>query len=109
YYKGISPRLGFAWNFRPDTVIRGGYARVFGRINGVNPILVPMLTPGLMQPDTCGGLNINNGCGGTPSTVVRVGDPNGSFDGLNAALPPPSANLPQPWYPGANDVAVGSA
>jgi hypothetical protein len=109
YYLGLSPRLGFAWNFRPDTVIRGGYARIFGRINGVDPILVPMLTPGLMQPATCGGPNINGGCGGDPTTVVRVGVPNGTFDGFNAPLPKPSAFLPQPWYPGANGVAVGSA
>lgn len=109
YYLGLSPRLGFAWNFRPDTVVRGGYARIFGRINGVDPILVPMLTPGLMQPATCGGPNISGGCGGDPTTVVRVGDANGSFNGLNAPLPPPSASLPQPWYPGANGVAVGSA
>lgn len=109
YYLGLSPRLGFAWNVRPDTVVRGGYARIFGRINGVNPVLVPMLTPGLMQPDTCGGPNISGGCGGDPNTVVRVGHALGSFDGFNAPLPKPSANLPQPWFPGANDVAVGSA
>jgi hypothetical protein len=109
YYLGLSPRLGFAWNFRPDTVIRGGYARIFGRINGVDPILVPMLTPGLMQPATCGGPNNAGGCGGTPITVDHVGIPSGSFDGFNAALPAPSANLPQPWYPGANDVSTGAS
>lgn len=109
YYLGLSPRIGFAWNVRPDTVVRGGYARIFGRINGVNPVLVPMLTPGLMQPDTCGGPNINGGCGGDVSTIVRVGQNNGTFDGFNAPLPKPSQNLPQPWFPGANDVAVGSA
>src|SRR6185437_12715332 len=109
YYLGLSPRIGFAWNVRPDTVVRGGYARIFGRINGVNPVLVPMLTPGLMQPDICGGPNTSGGCGGDPSTVVRVGNPSGVFDGFNAPLPKPSQNLPQPWFPGANDVAVGSA
>lgn len=109
YYLGLSPRIGFAWNVRPDTVVRGGYARIFGRINGVNPILVPMLTPGLMQPDTCGGPNVSGGCGGDVSSIVRVGNPSGSFDGFNAPLPKPSANLPQPWFPGGNDVAVGSA
>ena len=103
YYGGVSPRIGFAWNVRPDTVVRGGYARIFGRINGVNPILVPMLTPGLMQPATCGGPNLTGGCGGSPANVFRVG-----VDGTNAPLPPPSANLPQPWYPGLNDVATGS-
>jgi Carboxypeptidase regulatory-like domain len=105
FYGGITPRIGFAWNVRPDTVVRGGYARIFGRINGVNPILVPMLTPGLLQPDTCGGPNIDTGgCGGAdPTDVFRVG-----IDGVNAPLPPPSANLPQPWYPGQNDIATGS-
>jgi hypothetical protein len=103
YYGGISPRLGFAWNVRPDTVVRGGYARIFGRINGVNPILVPMLTPGLLQPATCGGPNLSGGCGGSPNNVFRVG-----VDGTNAPLPAPSASLPQPWYPGQNDVATGA-
>ncbi|HKV81240.1 MAG TPA: carboxypeptidase-like regulatory domain-containing protein [Candidatus Sulfotelmatobacter sp.] len=107
FFLGLSPRVGFAWNFRPDTVIRGGYSRIFGRINGVNPILVPMLTPGLMQPDTCGGPQRGGGCSvagsGNPNNVFRVG-----VDGVNAPLPPPSANLPQPWYPGFNDVATGS-
>ncbi len=103
YFGGLSPRIGMAWNIMPDTVIRAGYARIFGRINGVNPILVPMLTPGLMQPATCGGPNLSGGCGGTPANVFRVG-----VDGVNAPLPAPSADLPQPWYPGFNDVATGS-
>lgn len=111
FYGGIAPRIGFAWNIMPDTVIRGGFADIYGRINGVNPILVPMLTPGLMQPATCSGPNnngANGGCGtpGNPTTPLnsfRVG-----VDGVNAPLPAPSANLPQPWYPGFNDVATGS-
>jgi carboxypeptidase family protein len=104
FYGGISPRIGFAWNFRPDTVIRGGYARIFGRVNGVNPILVPMLTPGLLQPVTCGGPNFKTGtCGGDPTNLFRVG-----VNGTVAPLPAPSAFLPQPWFPGANDVATGS-
>ena len=109
YYGGLSPRIGLAWNIRPNTVIRGGYSRIYGRINGVNPLLVPLLTPGLMQPATCGGPNIDTGgCGGsTPLNTFRVGVdcPSGS---CVAPLPPPSANLPQPWYPGANDVATGA-
>lgn len=108
FFGGLSPRIGFAWNVKNDTVIRGGYARIFGRINGVNPVLVPMLTPGLMQPATCIGPTNTGGCATsavatTPLDAFRVG-----VDGTNAPLPAPSAFLPQPWYPGFNDVASGS-
>jgi len=114
YYGEISPRIGAAWNFLPNTVVRGGYARIFGRINGVNPLLVPLLTPGLLQPDTCGGpgapsiVGNNTTCGGTnPSNIFRVGVdcPSGS---CVAPLPPPVQNLPQPWYPGVNQIATGA-
>ena len=110
FYGGLSPRIGFAWNVKNDTVIRGGYARIFGRINGVNPILVPMLTPGLMQPATCLGPTSTGACATaasltTASNAFRVGS---QADGTVAPLPAPSANLPQPWYPGVNDVGTGS-
>ena len=115
YYGGVSPRIGFAWNVKPDTVIRGGYARIFGRINGVNPVLVPMLTPGLMQPATCGGPNrLTGGCGapgGGPAPaadIFRVGVDCPGSGPCFAPLPAPSAFLPQPWYPGQNDVATGA-
>ncbi|HLW82005.1 MAG TPA: carboxypeptidase-like regulatory domain-containing protein [Candidatus Acidoferrales bacterium] len=109
YFLGFSPRIGFAWNFRPDTVVRAGYSRIFGRINGVDPVLVPMLTPALMQPATCTGPTNVGTCGSaaaltTPLDAFRVG-----VDGVNAPLPQPSAFLPQPWYPGSNDVSVGSS
>jgi hypothetical protein len=107
-YSEVSPRIGAAWNFTKDTVIRAGYARIFGRINGVNPLLVPLLTPGLLQPTTCGGPNrITGGCGGDPITTFRVGVdcPAGS---CVAPLPPPVQNLPQPWYPGVNGGATGA-
>jgi hypothetical protein len=114
FYGGVSPRIGLAWNLFPNTVVRGGYARIFGRINGVNPLLVPLLTPGLLQPDTCGGpgapsiVGNNTTCGGTtPANIFRVGVdcPTGS---CIAPLPPPVQNLPQPWFPGVNGVATGS-
>lgn len=116
YYGGISPRIGAAWNVLPNTVIRGGYARIFGRINGVNPLLVPLLTPGLLQPATCLGPNrFTGGCGGatagslgTPDTTFRVGVDCPASGSCVAPLPPPAQNLPQPWYPGVNGVNTGS-
>src|ERR1700676_743231 len=108
FYGGISPRIGAAWNLMKDTVVRGGYARIFGRINGVSPLLVPLLTPGLLQPATCSGPTNTGTCGTaanptTPVTAFRVG-----VDGVNAPLPLPSQNLPLPWYPGVNDVPTGA-
>ena len=35
------------------TVLRGGYSRIFGRLNGVDLVLVPLLGPGLLQGVTC--------------------------------------------------------
>ncbi|HEV2297805.1 MAG TPA: carboxypeptidase-like regulatory domain-containing protein [Candidatus Acidoferrales bacterium] len=114
FFHGISPRIGMAWNVRPDTVVRAGFSTIFGRINGVDPILVPMLTPGLLQPAVCVGPTNTLTCGTatTPTTATngfRVSTVAGvAGDGVNAPLPAPSANLPQPWFPGFNDVAVGS-
>jgi hypothetical protein len=115
YYDGFSPRLSAAWNPKFDsgllghifgngkTVIRGGYARIDGRVNGVAQVLVPILSPGLMQTVQCFGPTKAGACGGDPTNVFRVG-----VDGTNAPLAAASQNLPQPWYPGVNDVASGS-
>lgn len=121
FYGGISPRVGVAWNLMHDTVVRGGYARIFGRINGVNPLLVPLLTPGLLQPDTCGGPVAPKflvpgaaACGTSPALTVspanvfRVGVDCPATGSCVAPLPLPTQNLPQPWYPGVNDIATGS-
>jgi hypothetical protein len=111
FKKGISPRVSVAWNpnYRSglghklfgegQTVIRAGYNRIFGRINGVNQVLVPLLGPGLLQPVTCS-LALSNGTCGTSgsvneSNVFRIG-----IDGLVAPLPAPTATLPQPFLPG---------
>jgi hypothetical protein len=113
FYNGLSPRIGAAWNVLPNTVVRGGYARIFGRINGVNPLLVPLLTPGLLQPDTCSGPNRSGGCGTganltTPLTAFRVGVDCPAGPSCVAPLPLPIANLPQPWYPGINGTPTGA-
>jgi len=113
FYGGVSPRIGAAWNFAPSTVLRGGYARIYGRINGVNPLLVPLLTPGLLEPDTCDGPNITGGCSTgtnvtTPATAWRVGVDCPASGPCSAPLPPPVQTLPQPWYPGFNGPGTGA-
>lgn len=108
YYGSFSPRVGFAWNpsFSKETVIRGGYGRIYGRLNGVDLVLVPLLGTGLIQAVQCKTANMNGTCAGSPttaSTAFRVG-----VDGNTAPLPAAAPTLPQPAYPGFNLIA-GSA
>ncbi len=121
YYGSFSPRIAMAWNPHfdadsmmgkifgsQDTVIRGGYGRVFGRLNGVNLVLVPLLGTGLIQPLQCFN-NLSSGTCGAPgsaindSTAFRVG-----IDGPTAPLPTPSTTLVQPDYPGINAIAAAA-
>ncbi len=117
YYGGISPRVAAAWspNFNGgilgkvfghnQTVIRGGYNRIYGRLNGVDLVLVPLLGTGLGQAVSCiGAVNAANAVGGnqclgtggsTPTSAFRIG-----ADGMTAPLPAVSSTLPQPYFPG---------
>ncbi len=119
FYGSFSPRVGAAWNphFANDTffgklmgsdatVIRGGYGRIYGRLNGVDLVLVPLLGLGLIQPVQCTQAFMNGTCGGGNPTVAnafRIG-----VDGDTAPLAAASATLPQPVFPGYNSSA-GSA
>ena len=122
FYGGFSPRAAVAWNPSADsgilgklvghgkTVIRGGYSRIYGRLNGVNLVLVPLLGTGLGQAVSCIGAvrtPVNgNSClgpgGADPSTAFRIG-----ADGNVAPLPSVSQNLIQPYYPGGVNAAAG--
>jgi hypothetical protein len=119
YYGEFSPRVSFAWNPRfsdgilgkafgtGKTVIRGGYSRIFGRLNGVDLVLVPLLGPGLLQGATCvnplspagTAANAGNPCAGsgvaTAANAFRIG-----ADGLVAPLGAASNTIPQPYFPG---------
>jgi hypothetical protein len=127
FYGSFSPRVSVAWSphfsggflsniFGQDqSVIRGGYNRIYGRLNGVDLVLVPLLGTGLIQPVQCiGALNAaaaaangGNPCGGTsganPITAFRVGP-----DGLTAPIQAASPTLPQPLFPGVNGVSAGA-
>jgi len=118
FYGEFSPRIAVAWNPKAsegfmgkllgngDTVIRGGYGRIYGRLNGVDLVLVPLLGTGLIQPVQCTRALSSGACGpATPdvSTAFRVG-----IDGMTAPLPAASQTLPQPLYPGVNNVSAAA-
>jgi hypothetical protein len=122
FYGGFSPRVAVAWN--PDlgpglggknTVIRGGDGRIYGRVNGVNLVLTPLLSPGLIQPVICPNVlnytttpgdktpSCNPGVIPNANTAFRIGT-----DGTTAPLPAATATLPQPYYPGIGGNTIGS-
>ena len=120
FYASFSPRIAVAWNphFSNDSfmgrvfgtdgsVIRGGYGRVYGRLNGVGLVLTPLLGPGLIQAVQCRTALSNGTCGSSnpnDSTAFRIG-----IDGNTAPLTAASATLPQPLYPGFNGAATASS
>ncbi|HEV8148262.1 MAG TPA: carboxypeptidase-like regulatory domain-containing protein [Bryobacteraceae bacterium] len=111
FYGGFSPHVSLAWNPKANgglmgkilgngqTVIRGGYGRIYGRLNGVDLMLVPLLGPGLLQAVSCINPQRDGTCPGVgaggPSTNFRIG-----VDGNTAQLPPVTQTLPQPFIPG---------
>src|SRR5207249_7577914 len=89
FYGGFSPRVSVAWITKftdgilgkllcsISTVLRAGYGRIYGRLNGVNLLLVPLLPPGLLQAVSCPGASKSGQCLGSggvdPSTAFRIG------------------------------------
>ncbi|HXC87685.1 MAG TPA: carboxypeptidase-like regulatory domain-containing protein [Candidatus Cybelea sp.] len=128
FYGEFSPRIAAAWNPNYSdgvlgklfgagkSVVRGGYSRVYGRLNGVDLVLVPLLGDGLIQavqctnnfmPGAVAPLAAGPQCGSINPTVAnafRVG-----VDGNNAPIPAAAGTLPQPTFPGFNAVAAGAA
>ena len=116
FYGGVSPRVAAAWNPNFDsgllgrlfghgkTVIRGGYARIYGRTAGIRMAGVPANGVGIGQVMQCVGPNSQGQCLGQqavdPATVFRIGT-----DGLNAPVLHLDANLAQPYFPGVNGSA----
>jgi hypothetical protein len=119
FYGGLSPRVAAAWNPRYSdgilgkifgngkTVIRAGYGRIYGRLNGVDLVLVPLLGTGLGQAVSCIGASKTGQClgggGVDPTTAFRIGT-----DGNAAPLPAVTQTLPQPYIPGFSNASAGS-
>jgi hypothetical protein len=122
FYAGFSPRIAAAWNPSfgngilgkifgdGDTVFRGGYSRIYGRLNGVKQIMSLVNNTGVGQPINCLGASISGGCLGTngtdPTTAFRIGT-----DGMTAPMPTLTTTLLQPYFPGvgANPMAGDGA
>ena len=118
FYGGFSPHVAAAWNPRfsgsilgkvfgqGHTVIRGGWSRIFGRLNGVDLVLVPLLGSGPLQPVTCPGASMTAQCLGAgnvdPTNAFRIGT-----DGNTAPLPTVAQTLPQPNFTGINSAKAG--
>jgi len=117
FYGEFSPRLAAAWNPKFDngvlgrifgggkTVVRGGYSRIYGRLNGGRVVGSPVLGAGLEQVIQCIGASRNGQClginGVDPTSAFRIGT-----DGLVAPLPAVTQTLAQPYLPGVNGNAA---
>lgn len=118
FYGSFSPRIAAAWNPNYDqgilgkalghgkSVVRGGYSRIYGRLNGVDLVLVPLLGTGLIQPVQCRLALSTGACGPatpTAATAFRI-----NVDGNTAPLPQATPTLPQPVFPGINNVSAAA-
>jgi hypothetical protein len=96
-YTNWGPRLALAWNpnfsdgllhslfGNGKTVIRGGWARAFDRINGVGVVLTPALGIGFGDLSVCKKPSLAGVCGagGTTADTFRIG-----VDGNHLDMPP---------------------
>ncbi|NDQ57051.1 MAG: carboxypeptidase regulatory-like domain-containing protein [Acidipila sp.] len=113
-YKNFAPRISVAWNpsytdgflssilGNRKSVIRGGYARVYDRINGVGIVMIPALGIGFGNNVRCKGPRmpvagvVNCTPGATPANSFRIGT-----DGAGIPLPGLAA-ITSPLIPGTN-------
>jgi hypothetical protein len=124
YYGAVSPRVSAAWNphFQNpllqhlfgdgSTVIRGGYGRIYGRINGDLQLLNPLLNPSLILAVQCRTPQSNGTCSATnfnDSTAFRFGETTSGLDGLTAPLASAPSTVSQPYFPGYSGPGVAIA
>ena len=86
-YKDIAPRLGFAWSFRPNTIIRGGYGITYygGQFDNLNIMQ--------LNPPTAGSLTITNPFCASAATCTPSGVPVATIQ-----TPVPASLYPNPPF-----------
>ena len=110
-YHDFAPRIAVAWNPKftdgllgkvfgaGKTVFRGGYARLYDRLNGVQKVIDPLQGLGFSQTLQCLAPSIAGQClgasGTDPSTAMRIG-----IDGSTVPIPAFPATAPIPLVPG---------
>jgi hypothetical protein len=111
-WSNFAPRVAVAWNphFKGggflaklfgehETVIRGGYAMLYDRLNGVQKVINSLQGIGFQQTLTCVAPNAAGQCMGTggtnPSTAFRIGT-----NGSTVPLPSITALTNIPLIPG---------
>jgi hypothetical protein len=124
FFGALSPRISFAYSPKTKspalakvlgdnaTVIRAGYGRIYGRINGVIQVLNPLLSPGLILATQCKYAQSTGQClqtNFTDATAFRFGT-----DGTTAPFAAAPNSIISPsnpvYHPGIDGpgVAIGS-
>jgi hypothetical protein len=112
----VAPRVSLAWSPQISSgflgkifggkraVFRGGYARLFDRLNGVQKTIDPLQGLGFGQPVQCVGPSRDGQCKGNsgtdPSTAFRIG-----VDGSTVPLQALSGKATVPLIPGVTGFA----
>lgn len=115
-YGDFAPRVSAAWNPHFDsgvfgalfgnnkTVLRGGYAMLYDRLNGVQKVINGQQGYGFQQTLICQGPSKTGQClgasGSDPNTAFRIG-----VNGNTVPVPPAAALSTLPLIPGNSAVA----
>jgi hypothetical protein len=114
----LGPRVAVAWNphasggfmgkilGNDDTVIRGGFSRMYDRIEAISVVTDASLGDGFIEPITCVAPTAT-GCAGTgnvtPANAFRLG-----VTAPSVPLPPITPTLTTPVEPGYGDAAYAA-
>jgi hypothetical protein len=127
FYAGVSPRVSAVWTpkFKSTalnkifgdgaTAIRGGYGRIYGRVNGDAQVLPLLAAPGLILATQCKyaqspttGSGVCTQTNYTDKTAYRFGNTTQGEDGLTPVLASAAVTttLAQPYHPGFDGPGV---